>query len=231
MTSNARVLLRAWESTQAVPQWQRPAAILSALSGLPLAEALGRGVARRDAALLAWRTTLFGTNWQAFAQCPQCAVMLEYELPPFGDPGENSTASEDDLEVEFMGRSWSVRWPSTRDIHEASTCSDRSAARTTLLRRMLPGDVDPDTETGAAILAAASNAHFGLMTLDLQCCACPCAWTVVFDPGEFLWREMRAAAHCVLREVDVIARVYHWSEDQILALSDVRRREYLQMVQ
>jgi hypothetical protein len=226
MPSIANTVLRAWDLAQDAPAWQRPAALLSAFSGVPLTEALRLGVARRDAALLAWRAALFGSKWAAFAQCPGCAAMLEYELPigseALTDPG-------DEFEVEAEGRRWLVRWPDSEDLAVAAACADRSAARSLLWSRILPGEAEP--ACSAAILAAVAEAHRGCRRLDLHCCACPRTWSVVFDAGEFLWREVRAAAHRILREVDSIARVYHWSEREILALSEARRRGYLEMVQ
>lgn len=235
MMSNARnnttALMHAWEFTQQASAWQRPAALLAALSGMPLDEALNLGVAQRDAALVAWRSAIFGKTWQAFAQCPACNTMLEYELPHLDDSTESTSSSQELLDVELRGHQWRVRLPNSRDIYEASLYPDRSTGRSILLRRMLLEEADIDADAGVAILAAASEAHHSLLTVTVQCCACPHAWMIVFDPGEFLWREVRAAARRILREIDLIARIYHWSEEQILALSDVRRREYLQMVQ
>ena len=43
-------------------------------------------------------------------------------------------------------------------------------------------------------------------------------------------RELRVAARRILREVDSIARVYHWSEGEILALPRERRQYYLSRI-
>jgi hypothetical protein len=226
MTGMANTVVRAWEMVQDAAEWQRPAALLATLSGVPLAETMKLGVARRDAALLAWRTTLFGTKWLAFAQCPRCEAMLEYELPV---GREAFTAPSDEIEVESGGRRWLARWPDSQDLAEAAACQDRVAARAMLVSRIVPGEVQASSVT--PILAALGTAHKACWSMTLHCCACPHSWDVVFDPGEFLWREVRAAARRILREVDVVARAYHWSEGDILAMSETRRRAYLEMAQ
>jgi hypothetical protein len=201
--------------------------LLSALSGVSVQEALALGVARCDAALLAWRRALFGERWNAFAQCPQCGEMLEYELPVSGAAW---TAPEDGIEVQAGERSWKVRWPDSRDLAAAATCRTRDAARAELLRRILPQEI-VTAEIAESILSAIAGHHRACWRMELKCCACPNTWTVVFDAGEFLWREIRAAGRRILREVDAIARVYHWSEAEILAMSQGRRNIYLEMVE
>ncbi len=222
----ANTVVRAWEQVQDTAPWQRPAALLAALSGVPLAETMKLGVARRDAALLAWRATLFGASWRAFAQCPNCQAILEYELPV---GSETFTEPPDEIEIEAEGRKWLARWPDSRDLAEAAACRDRAAARAMLVSRMMAQEVEAPCLT--QILAALGTAHRACWSMTLHCCACPHAWDVAFDAGEFLWREVRAAARRILRDVDVLARLYHWSEGDILAMSEIRRNRYLEMAQ
>jgi len=226
MESNASMVVHAWEAASVVTDWQRPAALLSALAGMPLPQALHLGIARRDAALVAWRSALFGTTqWPAFAQCPACKTMLEYELP-------RSSATADDSEsivIEVDGNHLNAKWPSSLDLADAAACPNSQAGRELLLQRMLPEPVADDLI--APVLAALADAHHGFMGIDLQCPECGKVWSEVFEAGEFLWREVRAAGRRILREVDALARAYGWTETEILRLSDMRRNEYLAMVQ
>jgi hypothetical protein len=225
MAAIASTIVRAWEIGEESPAWQRPAALLSAFSGVSLEHALLLGVARRDAALLSWRAALFGGRWLAFAECPRCGAMLEYDMPV---PREALEAPAEQIEVEAAGRTWAVRWPNSFDLAEAAACPDRQAARALLMKRILPGVSAPGCEP--EIVTAIGAAHRACWKMDLRCCTCPGTWSVVFDAGEFVWRELRAAARHILREVDSIARIYHWSEAAILAMSDTRRKRYLEMV-
>jgi hypothetical protein len=226
MSSVAHDILRAFEAARPGPDWRRPALLISALSCVPLDVALDLGVAQRDAALIAWRQALFGDEWRAFAQCPDCGAMLEYELPitpdMFAEPAEV-------IDVEAQGRVWRLRWPTSRDLAQAAACADHDVARQALLARML--ETSPQaTPPTAQLLEAVAAAHKGFWSVDLRCCACPRVWSVVFDAGEFLWREIRAAARRILRDVDAIARVYHWSEADILSMSETRRAAYLELL-
>ena len=226
MGSKADTVVRAWERVQDSADWQRPAALLAALSCVPLAETLALGVARRDAALLAWHRALFGPRWRAYAQCPACDAVLEYDIPVDRDA---FTAPPDRIEVEADGKRWVARWPDSRDLADAAACQDRDVARATLVPRIVAAE--PEPAAVAVILAALAAEHRACWTMSLSCCDCARSWEVVFDAGEFLWREVRAAARRILREVDVLARAYHWHEADILALSETRRRAYLEMVQ
>jgi hypothetical protein len=66
--------------------------------------------------------------------------------------------------------------------------------------------------------------------LALNCPSCEHKWMAPFDIVAFLWREISAAARRLLREVHTLASAYGWTESEILALSPVRRRAYLEMI-
>jgi hypothetical protein len=44
-----------------------------------------------------------------------------------------------------------------------------------------------------------------------------------------VWTELRAHARRLLREVDVLARAYGWTEPDVLALDERRRAAYLEL--
>ena len=66
--------------------------------------------------------------------------------------------------------------------------------------------------------------------LKLVCPSCDNHWFAVFDILAFLWQEITTHARRILRDVHVLASAYGWSESEILALSAMRRRFYLEMV-
>ena len=47
--------------------------------------------------------------------------------------------------------------------------------------------------------------------------------------AEYLWKEVLIEARRLLREVNALARTYHWREADILALSPRRRQAYLEL--
>jgi hypothetical protein len=66
--------------------------------------------------------------------------------------------------------------------------------------------------------------------LDLNCTICGHAWQVFFDIASYFVDEMRSTVVRLLREVHFIASAYGWSESEILAMSDAKRKFYMEMV-
>jgi hypothetical protein len=53
---------------------------------------------------------------------------------------------------------------------------------------------------------------------------------MAFDIAAYLWQEVDARARRALRDTHTLARAYGWREADILAMSDFRRQQYLEMV-
>ena len=64
---------------------------------------------------------------------------------------------------------------------------------------------------------------------ELACPDCGHGWNVELDVAAFAWREIEILAERLLQHVDVLARRYGWSEQEILTLSPARRRFYLEL--
>jgi len=65
--------------------------------------------------------------------------------------------------------------------------------------------------------------------LHFDCPACGHGWEELFDIASWLWVEVGDQALRLLREVDLLARIYGWSESEILALPPLRRSHYLRL--
>ena len=61
------------------------------------------------------------------------------------------------------------------------------------------------------------------------CPACGAAVAVFFDARSFCLRELRDRAAFLYEDVDLIARRYHWSENEILSLPFFRRTAYAEL--
>jgi hypothetical protein len=68
-----------------------------------------------------------------------------------------------------------------------------------------------------------------VVSFDLTCPECQTHWSARMDCAEVLWSEVQSRAERVLLDVDVLARAYGWTEEQVLALSPTRRAAYLQL--
>jgi hypothetical protein len=218
-------------------------------------------IGRRDANLLQLREWAFGKDLAIVAACPSCRQTLELSVPVAGlrAPGGSATTStmsstEDqasDLESSLMLRDhklldklldYEVRYraPNTDDVAGCAGLEPAASRRKLFARCVtdvrcqgksvsaeeLPEDVAQKVvEQIAAIDPQAETC------LDLACPECHERWREVFDIVSFFWTEIDAWARRTLREVNVLARAYSWSERDILALSPMRRQIYLGMAQ
>ena len=67
--------------------------------------------------------------------------------------------------------------------------------------------------------------------VDVVCPACAAQFVADLDIASFVWAEVRARAQRLLRDVDVLARAYGWTEPEVLALTDRRRDAYLALAE
>ncbi|MEU2684101.1 hypothetical protein ABZ654_09530 [Streptomyces hygroscopicus] len=128
------------------------------------------------------------------------------------------------------------------DATGASTAADR--ARRALLARCVvsvhrsgqpvPADRLPAAELPEPVqrrlAEAAERADPAAdVTLKVACPACGAATRAELDIASYLWAELDHWARDLLLDVHLLATAYGWSEPQILALSPLRRRYYLEL--
>lgn len=203
------------------------------LAALPLPE--------RDARLLELRMAALGPTLAVRAACPACAESLEFtlEVPALLAAGEDPPPPR---EARGGGVALRFRLPDSRDLAAAAGAGDAERARRLLAARCVveavaedgeavDADALPDTAVDALAARMAEAAAQADLVVALACPACGAQWSPALDPAEFVWAEVAARARRTLREVDALARVYHWSEADILAMPAARRRAYLELVE
>ncbi len=235
-------LLRIWETGE------RQSSVEQALTVLAVAypersyeQLLDLSLGERDRLLLGLRSSLFGPNLQAFAQCPSCAQRLEFSFdvtqmsaPPWEPPSASESLS-------VAGFHLSFRLPCSRDLLLLSTHNHRQQARRQLahccLQTASGGDAQPltaDELPDAVIQKLAEHVlkcdPLQEIVLKLVCPACDRCWHPLLDIGTFLWCEIAACAKRLLHDVHTLAQAYGWSEAEILSLAPRRRQAYLEMV-
>jgi uncharacterized protein (UPF0212 family) len=238
---SAAELLGAWEAGEDQHPLDRaltllgaadPAASRGELARLPLGE--------RDARLLRLRARTVGRPLAGYTECPACGERLEFtlgaeELLPAEEPGPGPwDAAAGEVALRF-------RLPDSRDLAAAAGCRSVAEARRLLATRCVlearAGDrpVDPAALAEDAVEALAARmaevAPDTERTLALACPACGTAWEAALDVPAFFWAEVAVRARRLMHEVDALARAYHWSEPEILAMSPRRRRAYLEMAE
>ncbi len=132
------------------------------------------------------------------------------------------------------------RMPNSGDLLAAEACGDAVEARRLLSERCVLeayrrdepvplGQLrEQDIEQLATSMARVDPAVE--VRIAFRCPACDHAWKQPLDVVAFLDDRGRQRAHRLLEEVHLLARSYGWSEDGILAMSDQRRRTYLEML-
>lgn len=237
---SAAAMLDLWQAAEARDRIARPLVLAAAADGgETTADALARlPLGRRDARVLSLHAALGGGALEATASCPSCGEHAEFAIDAEGlDRGPDATP-ETPVEVDGFVVAW--RSPDSRDLAAAAGAGGAAAAERVLLARCVtaataPGGAEADAaalpravrETLARAMAAADP--LAEVLVDVSCPGCGSAFVADVDIGEFVWTELRAHARRLLREVDVLARTYGWTEPDVLALDERRRAAYLEL--
>ncbi|WP_367324306.1 hypothetical protein [Streptomyces sp. HUAS ZL42] len=193
-------------------------------------------VGEREADLFALRRALFGERMQVRLGCAACGEDMEFDLDAGefarslgASPGSVVRVAQDGWDVEF-------RLPGVADLAAAARSADPRAA---LLARCLVSAVRDGTAVTAGdlpapvqrrIAEAVEAADPGAdVTLNIACPECGLATRAELDIASYLWTELDAWARDVMLDVHLLATAYGWSEPDILALSPLRRRYYLEL--
>jgi hypothetical protein len=198
---------------------------------------------RRDALLLKLHARLFGRRLDGVAQCPACGATVEAGFDADAlllDPGDGSTASAGVHELQSAAHDLRVRFRPVDcgDLLALQRCANVADARRLLVERCVIGavsmrDGEPVTALPDAVQAELAKAMSEAdpqadLQLAFHCPECAHNWEPAFDIARFLWQELHAWALRLLRDVDTLARHYHWSEADILAMTPRRRQAYLE---
>ncbi len=239
-----RRLLGAWEQLHGAGTDARALGLLQAVWPQPDAQAWHAApLGERDAALFRLHAALFGPQLQTLTHCPDCGEALEsqFDCRQFfaGEAAPPACAAplqlhEQDWEIDF-------RLPSSADVMALDEHDvDPALLVAALLHRCVLHARHDGHDAGAGELPPAlvarleerMSAHDPLadLRLDVTCPACATEWRAVFDIGGYLWEAFDDWAQDLLAEVHQLARGYGWRERDILALSPVRRRFYLDLV-
>lgn len=238
---NAATLLQMWESGLSQSPIKRALTLLAlAFPDIPYDRLARLSIIQRDTLLFELYEQLFGTHIDGFGMCPTCHEEVEYHLhlADFRRAPSGLSAGEI-LEIQTGSYVLTYRLPNSQDMELIAALQDPEIARQNLLRCCIVRAREGDTEVSMDSLPAAALSMLATqlgdqvaqfeIELDLACPACGRLWQVVFDILAFLWAEICVLARKLLYEVSRLARVYGWREADILALSPLRRNEYLQL--
>ncbi len=233
-------VLRIWEEAAAVRPERRGSAIVASAVSEPLATVEACPVGQRDRRLLELRRALIGETIEARGNCPACAVQVEASFAVQDLVAAAPSAAPHSVELVHAGLRLTVRAPTAGDLAALAFeygLGDIESARAALLAfcvthcETVEGEPAPVPADAAVAVAEALEGldPLAAIVFTLTCPECGTAFETPFDPPAFIWQELSAAANRLLWEVDQLARAYGWREADILALSPIRRRAYLEI--
>lgn len=234
-------IVRAWEWGEPRHPIDRGLVLLDlAWPGAERPDLASLSIGQRNAILLDLRARLFGPTMRSFVSCPTCSAALGLELPVAGLRGDDLPPTDPLYDLKVKDMVLQVRLPDSRDLAALVAAGSLGDARGRLVRRCIVSathdglSVPIDSLPMEIIAALADEMHAleppAALMLGLTCAECGHAWSAALDIVSYLWSEVSRTARQLLREVHDLARAYGWAEDAILALSDARRRQYLEMV-
>lgn len=233
-------ILRVWERGLRQDSVDRALTLLSAAYPQQSRDDLAAlSIGQRDVRLLAIHENLFGPVLRSYAECPHCGAQLEFTIDASDLRPQESAPCREVLDVTAGDIQVRCRPPNSHDLAAVSQLGEIAAARVlaeccvveaSRCGVPIPASALPASaieEMAAAIGDADAQAD---TVLALQCADCRHGWKLSVDIVSFLWIEVNTLAKVLLQQVHLLAWAYGWRESDILALSDARRRGYLEMV-
>ena len=204
-------------------------------------ELMNLSIGQRDMLLMKLRQLTMGSHAAGKSQCPHCNEQVEFDI----DLAELSRAHAMDAparEFTFEEKGYRLfgKVPDSLDIAAAAQCNDELSARYILLQRcILKAEYEGDNitwdEVPEDIIFSFSEETLRTdpmaeVQFSVSCPTCSYQWPEVFDIVSYFWSEISDYVKRLLRDVHLLARVYGWSEADILAMSPNRRRIYMEMI-
>lgn len=225
----------------ALDLWQAVEGVDAVGRSLTLAATSGQGpdelarlpLGRRDSLLLELRAAFADPALEATAPCPSCGEQAEFAV----DTGELLARGEtaaSPAPVEAGGHVVVWRSPDSLDVAAAAAAGDPAAAERVLVERCVTSPAGPElpAKARAAVAQAMAEADpLAEVLVEVSCPACGNGFVADVDIAGFVWAELRAHARRLLREVDVLARAYGWTQAEVLALGDARRAAFLELAE
>lgn len=187
------------------------------------------------ARLLELRESMLGPILECVARCPRCGVSLETQVVIAELLALAPEKPLHQARTESAGRRIDFRIPTGADLislrGDANTALSRLLTNLVIADRGEALDVDAMAQARTAIEAAiAEHDPLACIELAMSCGDCGHRWRDSLRPFEFVWSELQAAARRLTAEVAQLAAGFGWREADILAMSEQRRRRYLEML-
>ncbi|WP_171165703.1 hypothetical protein [Streptomyces sp. I05A-00742] len=221
-------VVRLWPLSRRGSAGDRVVALLLAVDG---PDALGYPLGTRNQRLLLVHRSLVGRPVEAHVLCPACGTDNEFVLPVEDVTGLPRAAADAVARLVVGDAEPAFRLPLLADLTAVAGRSPSDGLRALASRTCLdeppllgPDDLDRLVDAWEALDPA------GSLRVGLSCAECGHTVAADADPADFVARDLDVLVDGLMREVDVIAGGYGWSEEAILALPTPRRRRYVELI-
>ena len=234
---DTQAVLTLWTDSTGAPPHQRLAALLSASSDAP-GDMDSDTLGQRNRRLMQLHRALVDAPIEAQVACAACASVNMFVVPVAQMLALPATGQAE-VPVRLPGAARVVRFrlPTMADISAAADgandCdTDADVQRAVLARCLLePTAISLDESSIAAAEAAFDAADpLASVMVEAACSGCGAGVSASVDIAQFVAADIDRFVARVLRDIDVIASAYGWSEPQILALPAQRRADYVAMI-
>ena len=227
---------------------QLTSAILGRCLSLDGSQAAGSAVARafsvgdREALLLHLRRLTLGNELSTVISCPSCGEKMDLNLvlTELLLPAYDCTQQVYTREIVAEDTCYNVRFrlPTGADQEAVAEGAQRSLAGAVaqLVERCVESiNGEIPSSIPLAVLEELPDAMAALdpqaeLMFSAKCLACETVFETLFDAISIVGREIEETRRQLYRDVHLLASHYHWSEADILALSDRKRQLYLQLI-
>ncbi len=199
-------------------------------------------VGDREALLLHLRRLTFGHRMQCVLDCPQCDQRLDLDLSvdqllvaPYADarPWYETVVTDEVATCKVRYRL--PRGSDQEAVADLAKSAPSQAASEVLRRCIEPPDDDSSREIDRMVakhVASRLPGHDPQAELRLvfDCAGCKRQVSALLDAASFLFRDLAMRTGDLYREIHTLAMHYHWSEQEILAMTVPRRQRYLNLI-
>jgi len=227
----AAQLIWLWDRRSAAPAHCRLEPLLAAME--PQAVLGDDTLGMRNRRLLALHAAVSETPLDARLRCAACGTDNEFRVPAAAILACPAPGPATRVTIAFGRRRLTFRLPLMADIHAARGSEAADILAQIVARcRIAPAGDDPVPEAVLARLAARFEEldPAARIVVDLRCAECRATLLASVDIAEFVAARIDAIVDGLLRQIDVIAGAYGWSERAILALPAARRAAYVEMI-
>jgi len=239
----AHELVKLWEVTAGKQMWQKALLMLAAIyPDEPLDNLALLSLGNRNAKLFRLRESLFGTEMNANSSCSECDEKIEFQLDTQRICSPDISVWDGDEISLSHGAEHSLCRPANsydlRDILpileiEGPDVAERELVFRCILQFKKDSVLQPVETISDDLISVISDKikksdiHSQILCR-INCPECENSWAEPFDIASYLWHEIKDKAQIILSEVQMLAKAFGWWEGDILSLSDIRRKYYLE---